>query len=191
MTEPVTVYVRAGDPDSALMLRHLEERGIEHRVRDVTNDPSASAVLFGRLGRIAVPALQVGDRMMVGYDPLQLARFLPTATGDEPQVSFGAAVRGVSPELARERGLPYAMGVEVGPVHEGSPAAAAGIEPGDLITQIGAYTLQGGAEQFRAAVAARHPGDVMELTVRRGAEQLVLPVEFPKPSPVAEQQAGA
>ena len=190
MTEPVTVYVRAGDPDSALMLRHLEERGIEHRVRDVTSDPSASAVLFGRLGRIAVPALQVGDRMMVGYDPLQLARFLPTA-GEEPRVSFGAAVRGVGPELAHERGLPYAMGVEVGPVHEGSPAAAAGVQPGDLITQIGAYTLQGGADQFRAAVAARHPGDVMELTVRRGAEELVLAVEFPKPAPIEEPQVGA
>jgi hypothetical protein len=187
MTEAVTVYVRAGDVDSALMLRHLEERGIAHTVRDVTTDPSASAVLFGRLGRIAVPALQVGERMMVGYDPLQLARFLPPAGTEEPAVSFGAAVRSVSPGLAQERGLPYVMGVEVGSVRAGSAADAAGVLPGDLITQIGAYTLQGGAEQFRAAVAARHPGDVMELTVRRGAEERVLVVEFPKPAPAADQ----
>jgi glutaredoxin len=186
MTEPVTVYVRSGDPESALMLRHLEERGIEHRVRDVTDDPSASAVLFGRLGRIAVPALQVGDRMMVGYDPLQLARFLPSGGNDEPAVSFGAAVRGVSAELAHAHGLPYVMGVEVGSVREGTPAAEAGVRPGDLITQIGAYTLQGGADQFRAAVAARHPGDVMELTVRRGDADLVLAVEFPKPAPAGD-----
>lgn len=95
-------------------------------------------------------------------------------------VSFGAAVRGVSSEVAAAHRLPWRYGVEVGPVRDGTPAAEAGIRPGDVITQIGPYTLDGGAEQFRIAIAARRPGDTMALTVRREGEDLSVTVEFPR-----------
>jgi len=127
-----------------------------------------------------VPTVQVGDRLLVGYDPVQLARFLPSQGADEPRVAFGAAVRSVSAELARERGLPAPWGVEVGRVTPDSPAAEAGIQPGDIITGVGAYTLGGGADQFRAAVASRRPGDTMVLTVRRDGADEVLTVTFPR-----------
>ena len=118
--------------------------------------------------------------MMVGYDPVQLARLLPSGTQEESRVAFGAAVRTLSADLARERGLPTTWGVEVGRVTPDSPAAEAGVRPGDVITAIGAYSLAGGAEQFRAAVAARRPGDTMTLTVRRDGDDQVVVVTFPK-----------
>ncbi|MHB8718939.1 MAG: glutaredoxin family protein [Candidatus Dormibacteria bacterium] len=184
MAGEVTVFVRAGDPQCEALRRWLDQRGVEYLVRDVTADPSASAILFGRLGRIAVPALLTGERLIVGFDPVQLARYLPGAEASGPPVSFGAAVRSVTVELARARGLPAAYGVEVGSVHEGSPAAAAGIRPKDIIAALGAYTLVGGADQFRTAVAARRPGDSMALTVVRadGSTQ-ELTVEFPRELP--------
>jgi S1-C subfamily serine protease len=83
-------------------------------------------------------------------------------------VSLGAAVRSVSPEVARERGLPATYGVEVGRVAEGSPASVAGILPGDLITAI---------------------GDSMTLTVRRGSDDLGVVVSFPEPAASQEQPA--
>lgn len=95
-------------------------------------------------------------------------------------VSFGAAVRGVTPEIATTHGLPAAYGVEVGSVNPGSPASAAGVQPGDVIVAIGAYTLHGGADQFRTAVAARQPGDVMSITIWRDGDQFEAAVEFPK-----------
>lgn len=185
----VVVYVRPGDPDCAAAVAFLEQRGVAYTVRDVTVDPSASAVLFGRLGRVAVPAIQQGDRLLVGYDPLQLARFLPAATsGEEGEtVNFGAAVRSVSAELARRRGLHWTYGVEVGPVREGSPAQRAGVRPGDIITAIGAYTLAGGADQFRTAVGARRRGDTMNLTVLRDGEEQPVDVEFPREAPAAAE----
>src|SRR5215472_17564590 len=130
-SDEVVVYVRRGDPDCAAALAFLEQRGVRYTVRDVTTDPSASAILFGRLGRITVPAIQQGERMIVGYDPLQLARFLPATTEDAATetVNFGAAVRSVSADLARERGLAWTYGVEVGPVREGTPADRAGVRP--------------------------------------------------------------
>jgi glutaredoxin len=185
----ITAYVRGGDPQSEALLRYLDQRGVAHTVRDVTTDPSASAILFGRLGRIAVPALTIGERMIVGFDPVQLARYLPRPADSGPAVSFGAAVRDVTLEVARQRGLPAAFGVEVGPVREDGPAAAAGVRTGDVITAIGAYTLTGGAEQFRTAVAARRPGDSMAVTVTRDGAPEELVVQFPREPEPAEPPA--
>jgi glutaredoxin len=176
----VTVFVRAGDPQSDALLRYLDQRGLEYTTRDVTADPSATAILFGRLGRVAVPALTIGDRMIVGFDPLQLSRFLPRPEAEGPGVSFGAAVRSVTLDIAREHGLVAAFGVEVGSVREGSPAATAGVRSGDVITAIGAYTLTGGAGQFRTAIAARRPGDTMALSVWREGAPLEMSVAFPR-----------
>ena len=53
--------------------------------------------------------------------------------------------------------------------------------PGDVITAIGSYTLVGGADQFKPAVAARRPGDTMVITAWRSGAPVELAVEFPAP----------
>jgi glutaredoxin len=189
MAEPVTVFVKPGDPASEATLRYLDQRGVAYTKRDVLTDPSATAILFGRLGRVTVPVVQIGDRLLVGHDPVQLARFLPTEGADEPGVSFGATVRGVTADIAAQKGLPATYGVEVGAVKQGSPAEEAGIQPGDVITAIGAYTLNGGADQFRKAVSLRRPGDTMALTVWRDGDSLDTVVSFPAPVEAREQPA--
>lgn len=186
MADAITVFVRQGDPQCEALLQYLDQRSVTYTTKDVTADPSATAVLFGRLGRVAVPALLIGERLIVGFDPVQLSRYLPRPEESGPGVSFGAAVRGVTVEVARAQGLPAAFGVEVGPVHEGSPAAVAGIRRGDIVTAIGPYTITGGTEQFRIAVAARHPGDSMTLTVWRDGAPIETTVEFPREDAPAE-----
>jgi membrane-associated protease RseP (regulator of RpoE activity) len=191
MADPVTVFVKAGDPASEATLRYLDQRGVAYTKRDVLTDPSATAILFGRLGRVTVPVLQVGERLLVGHDPVQLARFLPRPESEEPAVSFGAAVRGVTPEIAAVKQLPAAYGVEVGSVKEGSPAEAAGIRAGDVITAIGPYTINGGADQFRRAVSLRRPGDSMALTLWREGASVDVVVAFPVAAPAEGQPSGA
>jgi membrane-associated protease RseP (regulator of RpoE activity) len=190
MAEEVTVFVKPGDPGSEAVLRYLDQRGVAYSKRDVLSDPSATAILFGRLGKVTTPVVQIGERLLVGNDPVQLARFLPREGGEEPGVSFGAAVRSVSPDIASEKGLPATYGVEVGSVRAGSPAEAAGIKPGDLITEIGPYTISGGADQFRRAVALRRPGDSMTLTLWRDGAPVEAVVTFPKAPQPAEEPAG-
>jgi S1-C subfamily serine protease len=190
VSDAVTVFVRAGDPASEATLRYLDQRAVKYTKRDVLNDPSATAILFGRLGRVVVPVVQVGERLLVGHDPVQLARFLPREDGDEQHVSFGASVRTVTGEIATAKHLPAAYGVEVGQVKPGSPAESAGILPGDVITGIGAYTVNGGADQFRRAVALRQPGDTMLLTLWREGDisevAVAFPVEVPAEVPADE-----
>ena len=181
MAEQVTVFVKPGDPGSEAVLRYLDQRGVTYTTRDVLSDPSATAILFGRLGRVTTPAVQIGERLLVGYDPVQLARFLPREGEEEPTVSFGAAVRSVTPQIAADKGLPATYGVEVGSVHAGSPAEAAGIQAGDVITEIGPYTINGGADQFRRAVSLRRPGDTMTLSLWRDGGTTDAVVSFPTP----------
>jgi membrane-associated protease RseP (regulator of RpoE activity) len=187
----VTVFVRPGDPASEATLRYLDQRGIAYTKRDVLSDPSATAILFGRLGKVVVPVVQVGERLLVGHDPVQLARFLPREESEEQHVAFGASVRSVTAEIATSKGLPAVYGVEVGQVKPGSPAEVAGIQPGDVITGIGPYTVDGGADQFRRAVALRQPGDTMTLTIWRDGDTSEAVVAFPAelPTEVAAENA--
>jgi glutaredoxin len=187
VAEQITVFVKAGDPASEQVLRYLDQRGLHYATRDVLTDPSATAILFGRLGRVVVPVVQVGERLLVGSDPVQLARFLPRDEPNEPGVSFGAAVRTVTAEIASQKGLPAAYGVEVGSVKEGSPAEAGGIVSGDVIIEVGGYTVTGGAEQFRRAVGVRRPGDTMHLTLWREGDRRDVAVSFPAPAAPAPE----
>jgi glutaredoxin len=188
VSDTVTVFVRPGDPASEATLRYLDQRGVAYTKRDVLSDPSATAILFGRLGKVVVPVVQVGERLLVGHDPVQLARFLPRPESEEQHVAFGASVRTVTDEIARAKGLPATYGVEVGQVKPGSPAEAAGIQGGDVITGIGPYTVNGGADQFRRAVSLRQPGDTMMLTLWRDGDisevAVVFPTEIPAEVPV-------
>jgi membrane-associated protease RseP (regulator of RpoE activity) len=191
VSDAVTVFVRPGDPASEATLRYLDQRGIAYTKRDVLSDPSATAILFGRLGKVVVPVVQVGERLLVGHDPVQLARFLPREESEEQHVAFGASVRSVTAEIATAKGLPAVYGVEVGQVKPGSPAEVAGIQPGDVITGIGPYTVDGGADQFRRAVALRQPGDTMTLTIWRDGDTSEAVVAFPAeiPTEVAAENA--
>jgi glutaredoxin len=188
VSDTVTVFVRPGDPASEATLRYLDQRGVAYTKRDVLSDPSATAILFGRLGKVVVPVVQVGERLLVGHDPVQLARFLPRPESEEQHVAFGASVRTVTDEIATAKGLPATYGVEVGQVKPGSPAEAAGIQGGDVITGIGPYTVNGGADQFRRAVSLRQPGDTMMLTLWRDGDisevAVVFPTEIPAEAPV-------
>lgn len=186
MSDTVTVFVRPGDPASEATLRYLDQRGVAYTKRDVLSDPSATAILFGRLGKVVVPVVQVGERLLVGHDPVQLARFLPRPESEEQHVAFGASVRTVTAEIAAAKGLPAAYGVEVGQVKPGSPAEAAGIQGGDVITGIGPYTVNGGADQFRRAVSLRQPGDTMMLTLWRDGDISEVAVAFPTELPAQD-----
>jgi glutaredoxin len=182
VSDSVTLFVRPGDATCESARRYLDEKKVAYTTRDITKDPSASAVLFGKLGKVVVPTFLIGDRMIVGFDPMQLLRYLPKDESQEEHVAFGAAVRTLTSEVATAGGLNAAFGVEVGDVKEDSPAGQAGIRKGDIITAIGAYTLTGGAQQFRTAIGAKRPGDNMTLTVWRDGGEITVEVTFAVPA---------
>jgi putative serine protease PepD len=60
-------------------------------------------------------------------------------------------------------------GVRVASVSDGSPAAKAGLEAGDVITAFDGDTVEG-ADALTAAVSAKNPGDKVEVTYTRGGD---------------------
>jgi pimeloyl-ACP methyl ester carboxylesterase len=78
-------------------------------------------------------------------------------------------------------GIPAGVGVSVQGVIDGASAAAAGILPNDVITQIGDHTVRGVAD-FVETVRPLRAGDVRPLLVRRGREQMTIPITIrPRP----------
>lgn len=71
------------------------------------------------------------------------------------------------------RFAPWAPGseaLEVAAVFKGSPAEAAGIKPGDLVTTLGGRPVSGFAVNDIEALLEQTPGGELVLTVKRGSE---------------------
>ena len=64
-------------------------------------------------------------------------------------------------------------GAQVGTVRAGSPAAAAGLKSGDVITAVDGVTVEN-ANQLTAAVSGHRPGDELRLTVTRNGSTVQL-----------------
>lgn len=68
-------------------------------------------------------------------------------------------------------------GAQVGTIRAGSPAAAAGLEVGDVITTLDGAAIAD-AGQLTAAVTSHQPGDTVHLTVKRAGSSLDLTVKL-------------
>ncbi|GAB3357862.1 S1C family serine protease [Modestobacter lapidis] len=82
--------------------------------------------------------------------------------------SANHALLGVSARTAASNGSPVGTGAELVLVQAGSPAAAAGLQVGDVITAVGDRSVTSSIE-LTAAVRSSEPGDEVTLTVRRGS----------------------
>jgi serine protease DegQ len=89
------------------------------------------------------------------------------ATGHASHAYIGIQPATLSPEIAQKLGVGRSSGVLVLQVVKPSPAADAGIEPGDVIIALNGQQTPT-AEKFIAVLSAAQPRDRIELTVVRG-----------------------
>jgi len=81
--------------------------------------------------------------------------------------------------LARYFSLGTSEGMLVVQVVPNSPAARAGLQPGDVILQVDSVNIKT-AEQFTRAILAHKIGESIQLGIQRGSERLTLQVEAGK-----------
>jgi predicted metalloprotease with PDZ domain len=130
-----------------------------------------TADLLGLLREAGVSDLDDFYRRYVdGRDPLPVAETLKLA-------GMRLEERDVSEPFLGVAGAPNEQGETViGTIFPGSPAAEAGVEPGDVLLAVGDVRVEGVAEwpdRFRQAYAEK-PGSPLEIRVRRnGAEQVL------------------
>ena len=70
----------------------------------------------------------------------------------------------MSADVASELGLPNIAGLLVASVAPGSPAALAGLEPGDIVTGVNGVTVDSYGT-IDLILARHHAGDSLHLTV--------------------------
>lgn len=87
-----------------------------------------------------------------------------------PRLGVAVAPPRVARRMRRAVGLPERSGLLVRAVEDGSPAAAAGIERGDLLAAAGGRELDGVDALYEALDGAAE-SDSIELTVVRGTEE--------------------
>jgi serine protease Do len=88
---------------------------------------------------------------------------------------LGVSAQEVSPAMASALHLPTQNGALVAEVQTDSPAAAAGIQPGDVITQVGKDPVKD-PRVLAQIVAGIHSGTAETLTVRRDGQDKTIPV---------------
>jgi glutaredoxin len=196
MQPEVVIYTTPTGQYCPAAKRWLEDHGVAYTEHDVSRDATRAAEMYRLTGQGSVPVIRVGGQVMVGFDPLQLAKLLPNAgkgngngAGPVEKLSLGMAAQSLTPEKADKLGLPAPFGVVVGPVRPRGPADVAGIREGDVLTGIGSYTLQN-LGQLQSVVAAKRPGDSINLTAWRDGDERDVIVEFP-PTPPPAPPAGA
>ncbi|MEM1413254.1 MAG: trypsin-like peptidase domain-containing protein [Myxococcota bacterium] len=87
----------------------------------------------------------------------------------------GLVAQTITAPLADALALPQRWGVLVGDVLPGSPAAAAGLAPGDVVRALDGKTMEN-ARQLDVNLYARRVGDRVRLEVLRGDERLEVEV---------------
>jgi serine protease Do len=84
--------------------------------------------------------------------------------------ALGLAVQTVTPQLAAELGLSAKAGVLVRGVEDGSPAASAGVQPGDVIAEIDRKPVRSVDDLERALAGVKRGAPVLFFVHRNGGD---------------------
>jgi serine protease Do len=91
-------------------------------------------------------------------------------TGKVVRGWLGVSIQEVSPEIAELFNIKNTQGAVISDVSSGSPADKAGLQRGDVITQLSGEPIQGSRE-LRLKVARLAPGTNIRLSIVRNGEQ--------------------
>ncbi|HEX7907982.1 MAG TPA: trypsin-like peptidase domain-containing protein [Paraburkholderia sp.] len=151
---------------------------------DVSNNPDNSGgPLFNRAGEVVGIDVQIyadSDRFpsLTFAIPINLTakvRSQVLASRAPPPGGLGVEVQDVGAGLAVAFGLPRPAGALINSVAPGTPAAASGLKPGDVILQIGDKTIDRSAE-LGAAAAELPPGTKTTLRLVRNRKPMTATV---------------
>jgi hypothetical protein len=115
--------------------------------------------------------LEFGIRLIESLDKEPKLKFQQTKSNQEATPRFKVTL-GIMPDYTYE-----GEGVHVDGVTDGRPAAAAGVQKGDVITALGDIQVKN-MQDYMKALAAFKKGDSTTVKVKRANEEKTLPVTF-------------
>lgn len=99
------------------------------------------------------------------------------ATGKASHGRLGVQIQNVDQSLADSFGLKHADGALVAAVEPNSAAAAAGLKPGDVVTEVNGQPIVGSVD-LSSTIGMAAPGDKVKLTVWRDRESKSIDVKL-------------
>jgi serine protease Do len=179
--------VQSVTPDSAASRAGLEPGDviIGFGGKPVTSRDELVRMVVNTKPGTSVPLRVVRDRqertLNITVDELDLeaesaARNSSRDTGDPAQETssgFGITLQNVTPELARRLRLEDRRGAVVTEIEQGSPAARAGLQPGDVIVRVGRQPVESAAEAQRELARIASGGTAFLRVIRGGQETFV------------------
>jgi serine protease Do len=128
----------------------------------------------GEVIGINTAVIQPGLATGLGFAvPINLARDVADqllTTGVIRRALLGIYSMEITAELARQFGLPVLEGIIVTEVEEGSPAAAAGLRRGDIITRMGNSRIAGRGD-MTGFLRQRRPGETVSIVGIRNRQE--------------------
>ena len=173
--------IRAGDASGSEDLRHLIQTDA------AINPGNSGGPLVNSLGQVigintAVSTNAQGIGFAIPIDFAKPVMALALSGEEIARPYVGVWYTMITRQIAADLGLPVEEGalIDEGPggasaVIAGSPAEAAGLQAGDIITALGGRALDAGQDVVVLLLPYR-PGDVVPLTVLRGGEELEIEI---------------
>ncbi len=75
MTKPI-IYTTITCPFCKMAKNYFKEKGIEYEEKDVTHDASLQQEMIGKSNQFAVPVLDIGGKIIVGFQKSQIEEAL-------------------------------------------------------------------------------------------------------------------
>jgi len=140
-----------------------------------------------------------GGNQGIGFAiPVNMARYVMdqiVRTGKVSRAFLGVAIQPITPDIASAFKLNKVQGALIGDVAKDSPAAKAGLKPGDVVTALDGKPI-GESRTLQLAIAQMQPGKIVHLTLLRNGQQQDVtvtlgeqPVERTKPESSSESES--
>ena len=132
-------------------------------------DRAAAQEMIEKTGQRGVPVITVDGEVVIGFDRARLEQLLAGQTAS-PHPSFGLQVADAS-KIAQKFGAVPVFGALVGGVRAGSSGEKAGLQKGDVITEVNLHRISN-ADDLEKALASLSPGSRVAVVFLRGQKEL-------------------
>jgi glutaredoxin 3 len=149
--------------------RFLAERGVKFEERDVSRDRAAADEMVRLTGQMGVPVIVIDGQPIIGFDRPRLEALIARGGGVQ-RPRFGLKIADAS-RIAQKAGAVPVFGALVGAVAPASLGEKAGLQPGDIITEVNLRRINN-ADDFQNALANLAPGNKVALLFLRGQKTL-------------------
>jgi len=146
----------------------LSQRGVPYVEKLVDEDYNAAMEMVRVSQQQGVPVIVVDGQVVVGFDRPRLEQLLASARAG--RVPFGASVADATKILSKQGQIPV-FGAYVGKVAPSSPAARAGLQPGDIVTELNLRPITN-AEDVAQALGGLGRGSRVSVVWTRGNQTL-------------------